>query len=286
MKGTLKLMLVIGGLVLGLVGLTNTEVSAKSHTNDYQIVATKFLRNNLYTYNNHGSFHVKSQYKNKNVYVWNKSHTKVLYNMKDFPNSTLSVIIRQTYAHKNKRSVYYAAFIDTPKGKSSAYGRIWRGYLANGYNRNYKVWNYLSTVGFTNDQDYLNYIHQSPSQAVTRAVLKLFPNSKLSLELSSLGQFNSDAGAGADSSVFDKDFKDRLNLRKVATYLGPSTEPKEPNLTTQQRITKIKQTLTKEGFTASKRQAMGDYVIGVYMPNPNAGWEVAMWSLNLAKPRQ
>ncbi|MDH5106620.1 hypothetical protein OQI89_12230 [Lentilactobacillus diolivorans] len=279
MKKYLTIVLSICSLIIGLVSLANDQVHAKSDTN-YQIIASKNVNTyqTLNSFNNNGILHVKNQYKNKNVPVWNKKHTKVLYNLKDFPNSYLSALTKQTYLHNGHKSLYYAAFIVTPKGNSSRYGRVWHGYLTKGYNRNYQKLNYLSTVGFTNNQDYINYIKKSPSQVVARAVLKLFPNSKLSLRLSNLGQFNSDVDS--TNKPFEEFFTDRINLQKAAAYLGPT----KTKLTNQQRIAKIKQTLASGGYTIRKRNAMRNYVIGIYAPNPNMAWKEFVWSINLAKP--
>ncbi|WP_057826117.1 hypothetical protein [Lentilactobacillus sunkii] len=280
MNRHLRLLLSIFSLILGLLVLTTqtTHAQAKDH---YRIIDTQHVNTykTLNSYNNNGVLHVKNQYKHHNVYVWNKKHTKVLYNLKDFPNSWLSALTKQTYLHNGKKSQYYAAFIVTLKGNSSRYGRIWQGYLAKGYNRNYRKLNYLSTVGFTSDQDYLNYIKKSPSQVLARAVLKLFPKTKLSIRLSNFGQFTADPDANSHDP-FKQYFTDRINLQKVANYLGPSIH----KWTNQQRITKIKQMLTSEGYSASKRDAMGDYVIGIYAPDPNRAWEDFVWSINLAKP--
>ncbi|EEI19697.1 hypothetical protein G8J22_02468 [Lentilactobacillus hilgardii] len=279
MKKYLIIILSVYSLITGLTCLIGNQANAKSNSN-YQIIASKHVNTykTLNSFNNNGILHVKNQYKNKNVYVWNKEHTKVLYNLKDFPNSYLSALTKQTYLHGGHKSLYYAAYIVTPKGNSSRYGRIWQGYLTKGYNRHYQKLNYLSTVGFTNDQDYLNYIQKSPSQVVARAVLKLFPNCKLSLRLSNLGQFNSDVDS--TNKPFEEYFTNRINLQKVAAYLGPTRS----KLTSSQRITKIKQTLVSEGYTTSKRHAMSHYVIGIYDPNPNMAWEEFVWSINLAKP--
>lgn len=276
-----KYLIIILSICSLIIGFTGDQAKAKSDSN-YRIIASKHVNTykTLNSFNNNSILHVKNQYANKNVYVWNKKHTKVLYNLKNFPNSYLSALTKQTYLHNGHKSWYYAAYIVTPKGESSRYGRIWHGYLSKGYNRHYQKLNYLSTVGFTNDQDYLNYIKKSPSQVVARAVLKLFPNSKLSLRLSNLGQFNSDVDS--TNLPFEKYFTDRINLQKAAIYLGPT----KSKLTSAQRITKIKQALVFEGYTTSKRNAMNEYVIGIYDPNPNMAWEEFVWSINLAKPLQ
>ena len=88
MNRHLRLLLLMCSLILVLFGLTGQIAHAQDR---YRIIDTQHVNTykTLNSYNNNGVLHVKNQYKHHNVYVWNKKHTKVLYNLKDFPNSWL-----------------------------------------------------------------------------------------------------------------------------------------------------------------------------------------------------
>lgn len=212
----------------------------------YQVVKAKY-------YTSSKPFHTKKP--KQNAYLWNAKHTKKLHNLKNYPNSfwtrAKTVILRK----HNKSAVYYYVAGVTPKGTSNLYGYVWRGYLKPGYNPNYKVWNGLDVNYFLNDKDYQCYINQSPSQSLSRKVLKLFPGTRLSLKLSQLTAY------GSTLSDFQKQFT-AVIINKNANYAFYN--PRGKVTSANEKLSAIKSAFNAAGYDSQKRSALNGYQIGIY----------------------
>ncbi|GHP13579.1 hypothetical protein YK48G_10040 [Lentilactobacillus fungorum] len=232
-------------IAFGLVGLSLDQVSAHA-ASPYKVTKTKY-------YTDSRPFHL-TNFK-KNVYAWNLNHTRKLYNLRNYPNTSWHLSRSVILTKNNKKSVYYYVGAATPNGKSNAQGYVWRGYLKAGYNPNYKVWNNLDITGFLNDEDYQNYLNQSPSQSLTRQVLNLFPNTALSLNLSKV------VANGPDDSKYRQEFTNIFTDKKVndSFYHSYSNQT-----TDQQKLTAIKRALDEAGYTTQKRESLTGYKIGIY----------------------
>ncbi|AQW21759.1 hypothetical protein PL11_007455 [Lentilactobacillus curieae] len=103
-----------------------------------------------------------------NAYIWNTNFKKKIHNLKNYYNTTW--FVTRSFVH-NKR-VYYK--ISNFGGKVSGY--TWSGNVAPFLARNIN--------SFSSDSDYTNYLNTDRSQKLARAVLKLFPNADVSLDLS------------------------------------------------------------------------------------------------------
>ncbi|WP_054655824.1 hypothetical protein [Lentilactobacillus kisonensis] len=228
-------------LCFAITNYLNVQASS-----DYQIVKTKY-------YTSSTPFHAK--YPKQNTYLWNAKHTKRLHNLKNYPNSfwtrAKTVILRKN----NKPAVYYYVAGMTPHGTPNLYGYIWRGYLKPGYNPNYKAWNGLDINYFLSDKDYQRYINQSPSQNLSREVLHLFPNARLSLNLSKLTAY------GSTLTDFQKQFSDVLIVKNANNaFYNPRGKVTSAN----QKLTAIKAAFDAHGYNQQKRSALNGYQIGIY----------------------
>lgn len=72
---------------------------------------------------------------NKNIYMWNRSHTKIIDNLKNHPKDTWTVLSSVLLQSGKKKAVYYHIAKDTEAGY------VWRGYLSKGHNPRY-IYNY------------------------------------------------------------------------------------------------------------------------------------------------
>lgn len=231
-------------LALGISFTTQTHTAHASSA--YQVVKTKY-------YTSSAPFHAKNP--KQNAYLWNAKHTRKLHNLKNYPNSfwtrAKTVVLRK----HNKSAVYYYVAGVTPKGTSNLYGYVWRGYLKPGYNPNYKVWNGLDINYFLNDKDYQRYIDQSPSQNLSRKVLKMFPSSRLSLKLSQLTAY------GSALNVFQKQFSNVI-INKNANYAFYN--PRGKVTSADQKLAAIKSAFNAAGYDQQKRSALNGFQIGIY----------------------
>lgn len=205
------------------------------------------------------TYHVKN--KSQKVYLWNKTRTKAKANLKHYKNYTWlyngkSAIL----SHNGKKSVYYyVSSYDPARKGTTIVGMVWHGYLARGFNTNYKVLNDVSPFRFMNTKEYMNYIKQSPSQKVTREILKLFPDTKVSLKLTQdFAQYESLNNLG---------YSKVLSFPTATKYMDHIMYQK--NVSDATRVKLVKSALNKAGYTQSKRNSMKNYKIGIfYFNNP------------------
>lgn len=247
------LMLLTSSLIIGLA----TTMIYTSADSGYTIVK-KIVGNHP-----NSAYHLTNR--SKNTYLWNSNHTKVKANLKHFKNYSWryydqSVIL----SHNSKKSVYYYVQGITPNGNegSKLQGIVWHGYLAPGVNPNYQQLNNINFRYFNNDKEYLSYIQKSPSQKLTREVLKLFPNTQLSIQLTK-------AAGGASAWDFNdptvKGYKDVLEFPTVQRYFNKRFY--KQNISDNKRFKLIKSALDKSGYNQTKRVALGQYQIGIYYYN-------------------
>lgn len=268
MHKTIKHLATLAGILATMTVAVNT-IQTKASASSYQIIKTKY-------YSHAPKFHAKN--KTQNAYLWNKTHTKKLHNIKNYPNSIWTLTKSEIVRHNGKDAVYYYVTAASPNKRyhTPVNGRIWRGYLTKGYNQNYAVWNNLFVIpgnhDFVSDTDYANYIQKSPSQALTRKVLAMFPNSKVSIDLSE---------NLIDSKYYSNAFTDTISLPSVNTYFDPT---KYTNLSTNQRAAAIEQALNDAGYTQAKRDAMSNYKIGIYYCTRLVDVDEVEFGLQLAIP--
>ncbi|KRK47361.1 hypothetical protein FC96_GL002480 [Secundilactobacillus kimchicus JCM 15530] len=186
--------------------------------------------------------------------MWNAHHTAKLHNLKNYPGAlwNLSRSVKMTY--RGKSSIYYK--ITSENKKVSGY--VWRGYLTN-YNKWSPVFGVNSPL-LTDDASYTQYLNESPQQKLAKAVIALFPNTPVSLDLSRYAM-----GLSASSG---KLFSSQTSLLTPGTsgetmYYLRFASPKT-GITTQDRLDKIKEELDQLGYTAEKRASLtGQWRLGI-----------------------
>lgn len=251
----MKKIKVLLGLAVAIAGITAFSTT-EAHASSYTITKTK-------TYTNRFIYHAKST--TKNAYIWNKTHTKKLHNLKNYPNTTWVGNYSVVMKHNGKSALYFNVAANTPNNKKNVTGYVWHSYLTKGYNRNYSHWNNLWLDGFTSDADYLSYINKSNSQSLTKNVLNLFPNSHLSLNLSRYVETPSKLVDNAAS--FNNSFSGKIMLSDVnQEFLHQSGDT---TTTDADRLQSIKQDLEDNGYNAQKRATLKDYDIGIFYQNTN-----------------
>ncbi|EEI19727.1 hypothetical protein G8J22_02442 [Lentilactobacillus hilgardii] len=244
------LMLLIPSMI---IGFATTMISTNADSG-YTVVK-KIVGNNP-----NSAYHLIS--KSKNIYLWNSNHTKVKANLKHYKNYSWryydqSVIL----SHNSKKSVYYYVQGITPNGNegSKLQGIVWHGSLTPGVNPNYQQLNNINFRYFNTDKEYLNYIQKSPSQKLTRKVLKLFPNTQLSIQLTK-------AAGGASAWDFNdptvNGYKDFLEFPTAQKYFNKRFYKR--NISDNARFKLIKSALDKSGYDQTKRTALDQYQIGIY----------------------
>lgn len=191
-------------------------------------------------------YHAKSF--TKNAYVWKHlNHKQKIANLKNYPNTSwyrTGIIVLK---HNGKKSVYYMVDNFSPLSKKTLTGFVWRGYLKKGYNPNFSKVNSIS-LNLASNTDYNRFIKQSPSQALTRKVLALFPNSKVDVKASEYALYR-DPQKKPQGTVLE--FKD------LDRYVD------NPNHNTEsQRVAKIKSILLNNGVDLD-----GHYTIGISLKN-------------------
>lgn len=236
-------------VTIALVGIGTPGIK-KANASSYTITHTEY-------YQTHPIYHAAN--KSQSAYVWNKAHTKKIHNLKNYPNTNWDATAAITLKHNGKSALYYAVIASTPNNKANVEGYVWHGYLTKGYNKNYAVWNNLALQGFTSTSDYQSYINQSSSQQLTRDVLKLFPNSSLSLSLSNYVE-NRDMLAD-DSATFNKSYSNAVIPSKANNYFYHSYKDTRSTTT---RLQEIETALNAEGYNATKRASLKGYQIGIY----------------------
>lgn len=223
-------------------------------------------------------YHLKNQ--SQNVYLWNKTRTKAKANLKNYQNYTwFSYGKSAILSHNGKKAVYYYVYgVNPTNSKSTKTGMVWRGYLTAGIPTNYKALSNVSYRNFNSYKQYLNYIKKSPSQQLTREVLKLFPNTKLSVKLTN-------EAMGGAAWGWDMKLDNYNHVLKFPTVQNYFDQRFYKNASTKTRLALIKKALDKAGYSQAKRNKLGNgYEIGIYFyTNPNLVGSDDVPGLTIAK---
>lgn len=113
---------VTGSLVLGAVmgGLAVVQMPQHAQAATYQVKKLMGFRHPT-------SYYAKSA---KSGYLWNKSHTKRLHNLKNYPKTTWYATAK--YSMKSVRNS--GTYLKVINGTGKAEGYVWTGYLKKGVN--------------------------------------------------------------------------------------------------------------------------------------------------------
>lgn len=180
--------------------------------------------------------------------LWNTKHTKKIGNMKDYPYSRW--LVKKVYTKKrNSKVVGYYYYVKNQNNKKQ--GLVWSGYLNKALAQ--------TPNQFKSDAKYLNYIQKVDSQRLTRAILKLFPNTQVSVKLSSLtanGYIGKTPG-----------YTKVVNLGKLPSSSGTiatslwdtSAQP------VKSRVEKFERQLSEAGYSSSIRSKMTSGRLGIYI---------------------
>ncbi|WP_040537860.1 hypothetical protein [Lentilactobacillus parafarraginis] len=225
----------------------------------YQITSIKW-------YGKSDNFHVKPSYKNKNVYVWNYTHTKKKANLKHYPGTnfvkTADIVMRH-----NGQNSKYVYLVGSPNGTSMAVsGYVPAAAITLGTNPNHTGMNYVDIDDFVNNTDFNQYLQTGKNQKLAREILKLFPNSKPDLGLSKIAVYNYDHfdnSIDAESDpISTSGYTDIKAFPTISKWLYANR-----NASNVTKMTGIKKLLNKAGYTASKRKSLSDYRIGIQIVN-------------------
>ena len=252
MKKTNALLLAATTLGLGFAAFTTTHTET-AHAAYYSWSKTKAYSR---------VWPLKQKKSGTTAYMWNDHHTAKLHNLKNYPGAlwNLSRSVKMTY--RGKSSFYYK--ITSENKKVSGY--VWRGYLTN-YNKWSPVYGIYSPL-LTDDKSYSQYLNQSPQQKLAKAVLALFPNTPVSLDLSkyAIGQAATSMLKGPVTSGDGFSSKTDLLTSGETLYYLINGSPKTGTIgiTTQDRLNKIKEELDQLGYTAEKRASLsGKWRLGI-----------------------
>lgn len=262
--------LAFSGLLIGLSNPVTTHARSS-----YQIVK-KNVDNSV----SQVPYHLTNR--TKNVYLWNKDHSKSLTNMKARKNYTwIYTGLSRILSKNGKKALYYYVQGLTPNGNySKLSGLVWHGFLTPGVNPNFKKLNNISYSLFNSDNEYQKYIEDSPSQKLTRNVLRLFPNSKLSFKLTTEGAGSRDIGPWTGIPGF----KDVHLFENTQKYFDRHFY--KLNLSDDARFKLIKSAIEKSGYTPKKRASMGNYQIGIVYYSKAVPSEEIVTGLTLGIPTE
>ncbi|OBU97261.1 D-alanyl-D-alanine carboxypeptidase [Lentilactobacillus parabuchneri] len=225
----------------------------------YQITGIKW-------YGKYDSFHVKSAYKQKNVYVWNYTHTKRVANLKHYPGANFAKTADVVMRHNGKNSKYVYLVGSLNGTANSVHSYVPAAAITSGLNPDHTGMNYVPIDDFVNNTDFNQYLQTGKNQKLAREILKLFPNSKPDLELSKIAVKNYDHFTESMNSEGDpistKGYTDIKTFPTIQKWLYAHS--KSSNAT---KIAGIKKLLDKKGYTASKWQSLSDDNLGIQIVN-------------------
>lgn len=211
-----------------------------------------------------GQYHVASD--QKNVYLWDWSHTKVRANLKHYTNQTFSQRHSILVSHNGNQQWYYYTDVDTKKGTISGYVKA--SQMTKGRSKNYHGNVVVYPYDFDNTSDYLNYIKDNNHQKLTREIIKLFPNTPVDYQLSyyAAENYGIERDPGWDGDGFDPDpvkgYTDIVSFKPIANYLM-----NHRNESNAKKLAGVKKLLAKAGYPAAKRDNLSGYHLGIYIVN-------------------
>lgn len=239
----------ISAVIVGVVLVGQVPVSAKT---TYQYSYRPSSNNVVVPY------FTKTAKVVKGGAIWNVKHTKKIGNLKNEPYSRWWV--EKVYTKKRNGKVisyYYQAVKPRSRGKNKAL--IWSGYLNKAISK--------APSQFKTDSEYDKYIQTADSQRLTRALLKLFPNTQVSLKLS---QMADDGATYAPSKL--PGFKDIINIG-IPGFTPESTKipaiaPADYLWDTKgepvtKRVKEFDKQLSLAGYPMSVREKMTEGRIGI-----------------------
>lgn len=251
------------GVVLGLIlsialGLVFSQTAQASQK--YTVVSEKWPTERP-TY--------RAKYPNKKVALWNKKHTKRHGYLTDRPNTTFTRASTVVLQHGGSKAVYYYINAGGTKAHPKAtVGYVWRGYLTHGLAMDLLKSRFVPMGMFTNSQDFQNYIKYSPTQGITRSIVKSLPNMKLTYDLTNIAAYEFGLKLGNEdpatpmvkkSVLKTSRYQNVTYFPKVTEYLATSNA-----VSTKKRVKKVKQILANDyGYTAAKLGKLKGYEIGL-----------------------
>lgn len=193
----------------------------------------------------------------KSGYIWNYSHTKKIHNIKNYPNSNWYVNYASVKKYGKKSAVYYRISSNSGNAK----GLIWSGYLTRLLAK--------APSEFNSQSSFETYMQTARSQRLSRQVIKLFPNSKLSLDLSQITQ-----NVNANHPLRTEKYTDIVNIGELKPTGSADTLSISEKVGGElaggiitPRAKYIESVLNDNGFTQEKRTSMSNYYLGIYMPD-------------------
>ncbi|MBW0223996.1 D-alanyl-D-alanine carboxypeptidase [Lactobacillus buchneri] len=234
LKKSLSFLLLLGAIFLSLASVGS--VSANTIPSNYSFDGSKFT----------GPIPYYSSTKSQKAYIWNNTQTKRIHNLKNYPNTVWLVSNAFVKPVKGKNEVYYKLY--------SAYNKKVKGIAWYGY---FKKSIIKLPVLFNSQQAYLNDLNSNKALKLTRLVAKLFPNSKINLNLSkslyvSLPQKTYLLNGFTSTKTIDLN---SFNSEGNYTYYERMAPSKAVKL--------IDQRLTELGYDQDKRNSMSNYDIGL-----------------------
>ncbi|MBS1005081.1 hypothetical protein JK163_01950 [Levilactobacillus brevis] len=190
--------------------------------------------------------------------IWNIDHTKKIGDLKNQPYSRW--LVERVYTKKKNGKVisyYYQVVKQNSNGKKKRL--IWSGYLNKAITKSPKE--------FKTDAEYANYIRSTDSQRLTRAILKLFPNTQVSVELSKAitnGPSYIPTKLDGFSSVINIGTPGFTNAKEKIPAINPSGylwDTQAQPVT--QRVKKFDELLSQAGYSASVRNKMTKGRLGI-----------------------
>ncbi|QCZ53082.1 hypothetical protein UCCLBBS449_1126 [Levilactobacillus brevis] len=214
----------------------------------------------------------------KNGYIWNKSFTKKLHNIKNYQYT--SWYVQKSFKRNGK--VYY----QVTGGKVSGY--VWHGYVSPAISKK------IST--FKSDSSYIKYLNSDKSQKLSRAVLKYFPNAHVSVDLSRRGAGQSVDNKPMTTAMTTSNYKHVINLTALSHNLKTSYGSTYsetilntldfPVTSTNAAIAKtVNSILVKNGYTQDKITSLINqgYKLGIYINGGtgiSSGKQGYPWTIN------
>lgn len=241
------------------------------NTNNVQ-AAQKYSRSSLHWYLS--TTYLIPKNTTASVTVWNASHTKSVANLKTFANVTWKSTATATFTHGTSKALYYRVSAWNASKTKFVTGYVWRGFVKQGLAKDIYTQSRVTLNVFPTTTDYTNYINNSKSQAISKSILKLFPNSPVNLELTRLaaskyGYFSYD-GDGVNPSVASSlystaDFTNLKSFPKITKYLSESRSS-----STATRASEVGKLLTAYGYSSSKLKSLKDYQVGLVVNDYSA----------------
>jgi len=206
----------------------------------------------------------RAKYPKKSIAVWNAKHTKVKFYLKDYPNNSWYGRGSEILKHGKTTAKYTYITGHNKKHTDLVSGYVWHGNLELGFGKKELQSNYLRLDFFVNNGDYLSYLKKSPSQKITREIIKLFPNNKVTLKMTDIAAITNasyfpDIAPSPYSVKPDLTKYTIVKFPKVITYLNASK-----NTPVKTRVQKVKAILASYGYTTNKLNHLSkNYRIGL-----------------------